>query len=41
VVAVLDLDSAAMNDFAPGEVKALEAMVGDVEQVWPAWTWGM
>ncbi|MDA0729668.1 MAG: GAF domain-containing protein [Bacteroidetes bacterium] len=40
VAAVLDIDSSALNDFGPGEVRALEAMIEDVERVWPSWTWG-
>ena len=39
VVAVLDIDSASANDFAPEELASLEALVALVERVWPTWSW--
>ena len=39
VVAVLDIDSASANDFAPEELASLEALMALVERVWPTWSW--
>ena len=39
VVAVLDIDSAAADDFSREEVEGLEALRALVERAWPTWSW--
>lgn len=39
VVAVLDIDSAAADDFSREEVVGLEALRALVERAWPTWSW--